>query len=140
MKYLIIAVFYKDDADKEPIYRVPVNVKDFPDYDFVKVLGLSGYGETRGYFDFRKNIQMNDLTDWVADGYKEELKMVLKRLSTPGKIQLRLIECDRDSDEPLAEMKICDTAVRFTGTEVLSRVEFEDTKTPVYSFHIPLQR
>ncbi len=138
MRHLIIAAFYKDDADKEPIYRVPVNVKEFPNYDFVKIFGLSGYGEANGYFDFRKEISLNDLFDWVADEYEEELMMVLKRLDTPGKIQLRVIESEYVSNALLAEMMIFDTAVKFTGTGVMSRVEFEDTKTHGTRFHIPL--
>lgn len=138
MRYLIVAAFYKNDTDKEPIYRVPVNVKDFPNYDFVNQFGLSGYGETSGYFDFRKEIPSTQIFDWCDEKYEEELITVLKQLNIPEKIQIRLIESDMGQDASLAEMKLHDTIVRFTGTEVLSRVEFEDTKKDGIRFHIPL--
>lgn len=139
MRYLIIAVFYKDTNDKEPIYRVPIKVKEFPNYDFVNIFGLSGYGETSGYFDFRKEIELGEIFDWADEEYEDELIMVLSRLDGTEKIQVRFIESAESSGLTLTEMKLVDTIVRFSGTRLLSKVEFEDAKERNKSFHIPLR-
>ena len=139
MRYLIIAVFYKDVNDKEPIYRVPVNVKEFPNYDFVNIFGLTGYGETSGYFDFRKELKLGEIFDWTDEEYEDELIMVLSHLDGTEKIQIRLIESAGSSSVTLTEMKLVDTIVRFSGTRLLSKVEFEDIKEKNRRFHIPLR-
>lgn len=130
MKHDMFAAFYEKANDKKPVYRCPLGIFCAPTFNFFKDNGfIKDKNATQGYLDYVKETDVQEIQKWVQADYVSEVMDVLYSGKDFEKIVLQAEELDILDDDgmvPVRGLPICESFVKFSGTEPMSPVTFID--------------